>query len=79
MTDELKELNERLKKCQMTVSCSDGCGDTSYGKCNRPVKYRVPYVAMNVEYVCGIHARSLDKLYKRTGQNIQCIPLSSSR
>ena len=75
MTDQ--EIKEKLAKCQMTVgnwSLVSGCN--GYSKCGRPAKYRVPYVAMHVEYVCGIHARSLDKMYERTGQNIRCIPLS---
>ena len=64
------------KKCQMTVgeySIISGCD--GYGKCGKPTKFRVPKVEMGVEYVCGIHARSLDKMFVRTGQNIRCRPI----
>ena len=74
---EMTELNERLVRCQMTMSkCS--LVNESYFKCGKPAKYRVPVVEMHVEYVCGIHAKSLDKLYERTGQSIRCILLSGS-
>lgn len=67
-----------MKKCQMTISYDTGLGCDGYEKCNRPAKFKAPEAAMNVEFVCDIHARSLDKMYKRTGQNIKCLPLEAN-
>ncbi len=64
-----------MRKCQMTISYDTGLGCDGYGKCGRPAKFKAHEVAMNVEFVCGIHARTLDKFYKRTGKNIRCLPL----
>ena len=47
-------------------------GNAAYGKCGRPAKYKVPKPEMGIEFVCGIHANSLDKMYQRTGQSIRC-------
>lgn len=64
------------EKCQMTVGGWDELtGQCNYYKCGKPAKFKVPKVEMEVEYVCGIHARSINKLYKRTGQNLQCLKL----
>lgn len=61
------------KKCQMTIGEWDSVsGSGGYGKCSRPAKFRTPVVRMGVEFVCGIHARSLDLMYERTGQKIRC-------
>jgi len=48
----------------------------SLEKCGRPAKFRLPNPQMRVEYVCGIHARSLNKMFERTGQNTRCIPIA---
>ena len=44
-------------------------------KCDRPAKFRVPKPKMGVVYVCGIHARSINRMFEKTGQNIRCIPI----
>lgn len=62
-----------MKKCQMTME-TDFVSHTS-AKCGRPAKFRVPKPQMLVEYVCGIHARSLDRMFEKTGQNMRCIPI----
>ncbi len=68
------------RTCQMTVGgWVEACGVSSYGKCGSPAKFRVPNPAMNVEFVCGIHARSLDAMFGRTGQSKRCQPLGRSR
>jgi hypothetical protein len=60
--------------CQMTVSSPEfpGSSYVIYGKCGRPAKFITPKPKMGVEYICGVHANSLNKFYKRTGQNITC-------
>jgi hypothetical protein len=67
-----------MHTCQMTIGWDafPGAGFRSYGKCNRPAKYRNPRPSMGVEFICGVHARSLDTMYKRTGQNLKCVPLA---
>ena len=64
--------------CQMTISWGTYGKDSihlSYGKCNKPAKYKNPKPKMGVEYICGIHARSLDKTYERIGQITRCSKL----
>ena len=63
-------------KCQMTVEGLYSAVTTDYYECGRPAKFIVPKPEMGVEYVCGIHARSLDLMYKRTGQELRCQPLN---
>ena len=64
-------------KCQMTLEPDFIVGSRfDHVTCDRPAKFRVPQPKMGVEYVCGIHARSLDKMFERTNQNIRCIPLA---
>jgi hypothetical protein len=46
-----------------------------YDKCGSPAKYRVPNPKMAVEYVCGIHANSLNKMFERIGSDLKCIPI----
>jgi hypothetical protein len=64
--------------CQMTVTTKfeDLAYLQSYDRCNRPAKYRNPQPQMGIEFVCGVHARSLDKMYKRIGSDVRCLPLS---
>jgi hypothetical protein len=62
--------------CQMTVDHASNSLFPVYGKCGKPAKYKVPHPSMKVEYVCGIHARSLDKLFERTGKTYRCEPLA---
>lgn len=50
-------------------------GWESYGKCGKPAKYRNPEPDMGVEFVCGVHARSINKFYERVGKEIRCVPL----
>lgn len=71
----LFNMNENKKTCQMTIAGDFVSGRYSSLKCDRPAKFRVPNPKMGVEYVCGIHARSLDKMFERTEQNTRCIPL----
>jgi hypothetical protein len=59
----------------MTIDFTPKSNWATYGKCNKPAKFKVPNPKMGVEYVCGIHARSLDKMFERTGQNIRCLPI----
>ena len=68
------------ERCQMTVQyelypelrCFSEIG---YCKCNRPAKFRVPTPFMGVEYVCGMHARSVDATYRRVKVSDRCIKL----
>ncbi len=63
-------------KCQMTVGeWGFVSQEKGYGKCGKPAKFRVPNVEMRVEFVCGTHANSLNKMYERTGQTIRCEPI----
>ena len=67
----------RNQKCQMTIGEWDSVsGSGGYAKCGRLAKFRNPKPSMGIEYICGIHARSLDAMYKRTRQEIRCQPLS---
>ncbi len=65
-----------MKRCQMTVGewgfVSRGEG---YGRCGKPAKFKNPKPEMRVEYICGIHANSLNKMYERTGQTTRCEPI----
>lgn len=64
--------------CQMTVSLGtfgEGSHWESYGECGKPAKFKLSNPVMGVEYVCGIHARSLNKTYERIGKPDRCIPL----
>jgi hypothetical protein len=72
----------KIITCDMTVEY-DVYPDMKYFpksamKCGRPAKFKNPYPNMNVAYVCGIHARSLNKLYVRIGNLQHCIPLEIS-
>ena len=62
--------------CQMTISPGTefpgGSGKPVYCKCNKPAKFISPKVIMGVKYLCGIHARSVNKMYERTGQKLRC-------
>jgi len=62
-------------KCQITIESDFISGRYDSLKCDKPAKFINPNPQMGVQYVCGIHANSLDKMFKRTGQNIKCLPL----
>ena len=65
------------KYCQMTIGEYDFVsGDAGYSKCSKPAKYKIPHPKMGVEYVCGIHANSLNKMFKRIGSEEKCERLS---
>ncbi len=67
-----------MNRCQMTTSFPtypNSKSFLSYEKCGKPAKFRAPNVEMGVEFVCGIHANSLNKMYERTGQTIRCEPI----
>ena len=70
---ERQECGRNMKRCQMTME-TDFVSHTS-AKCDRPAKFRVPKPQMQVEYVCGIHALSLNRMFEKTGQNMRCIPI----
>ena len=61
--------------CEMHTGEYDWISRGGYLVCHRPAKFRVPGVKTQVEYVCGIHANSLNKMYKRIGQDIRCMEL----
>jgi len=65
-------------KCQMTIESDFISGRYDSLKCDKPAKFKVPNPKMGVQYVCGIHARSLDKMFERTGQKLRCLPLDFS-
>lgn len=67
-----------LKTCQMTISTPRFPGGSiylTYFLCGKPAKFRNPKPQMNVEFVCGIHARSINKTYERIGSKLRCIPI----
>jgi hypothetical protein len=67
-----------MRLCQMTVGEYNlVSGSKGYGKCNRPAKFKIP-PQMGVEFVCGIHANSLNKMYERTHQHIRCVLLKEA-
>ena len=69
------------EKCQMTIALPefpDSKASLVYFPCGKPAKYINPKPKMGIEYICGIHASSLNKMYKRTGQNIRCQPIGGS-
>lgn len=61
--------------CQMSIGSDFISGRYERIPCDRPAKFKNPKVQMGIEYVCGIHASSLNKMYKRINQNIECVPL----
>ena len=67
---------DNKKTCQMTTGDFNFVNPlNSYCQCGKPAKYKVPKPQMGVEYVCGIHAHSINLTYKRTNQDLKCIPL----
>lgn len=69
------------QKCQMTIDSIQNSQSllpqTVY--CSRPAKYRLPQPKMGVEFVCGIHARPLDAMFKRMGSNQRCLKLKEQK
>ena len=64
-------------KCQMTKeSYPIAAYRYDHVTCGKPAKFKVPNPQMGVEYVCGIHARSINKMFERTNQDIRCIPIA---
>ena len=64
--------------CNMTIGIYDivaGHKSASFAKCCRPAKFINPRPQMGILYVCGIHARSLDKMFVRTGQGVRCLKI----
>lgn len=59
----------------MTVGSDFVSGRYESLKCNSPAKFKNPKPQMGVQYICGIHARSLDKMFEHTGQKVRCLPL----
>ena len=64
-------------KCQMTVGKYDDVSGFDGGRCSKPAKFSVPKPQMGVEYVCGIHARSLNIMFERVGSSRRCPPLNN--
>ena len=60
----------------MTVDTTPNDIWPTYEKCGRPAKFRVPHPKMKVEFVCGIHAQSINKTLERIGSNDRCILLN---
>jgi hypothetical protein len=61
--------------CQMTIDTTPKRMWPHYAPCGKPAKYKTPKPEMQVEYVCGIHANSLNKMYIRIGDKTRCVPL----
>lgn len=60
--------------CEIHVDL-DVCFDTVQ-PCGRPAKFISPKDPMNLQkYVCGIHRRSIDGMYKRTNRKLRCVPI----
>lgn len=68
-----------MRTCQMTMEYDCTVGRSSHVNCDRPAKFKVPNPQMRVEYVCGIHARSLNRMFEKTNQNIRCMPLGQAK
>jgi hypothetical protein len=66
-------MGDNIHYCQMTTGNKTLI--TEYARCGKPAKFRNPKPSMGVEFLCGTHAHSVDALYKRTNQNLECIPL----
>jgi hypothetical protein len=65
-----------MQTCQMTTGGWSNIDPLLfYDKCGRKARFTVPEPKMNVKFVCGIHARSLNAMYKRTGKILKCKPL----
>jgi hypothetical protein len=62
-------------KCQMTIFCGRIDGRLGSCTCNRPAKFRNPRPHMGIKFVCGIHAHSLDAMYKRINSKLRCVPI----
>lgn len=60
-----------MKTCQMTVSYFD-CGTEHFHQCGKPAKYKNPKPEMGVNFICGIHARSLNKMFERIESDLRC-------
>ncbi len=68
----MDNIEEVKKICQMTLESDFIAGRYDSVKCNRLAKFINPKPTMGIKYVCGVHARSLDAMYKRTGQTERC-------
>ena len=65
-------MTKEIKTCEINVTL-DVCFDTIC-PCGKQAKFITPKDKMNKrrKYVCGIHRRSIDKMYERTGRDLRC-------
>ncbi len=63
---------QEMKRCEQTVECADGIGVCT--TCDNPVKFITPYDSLygRKRGVCGIHRRSIDKMYENLGDTQRC-------
>lgn len=75
----LQVSDRQIRCCEMTMG-EYGPTGPDYYKCNRPAKYVTPVDKLNKRrlFVCGIHKRSVDDLYKRVNSTERCIPIAKA-
>lgn len=63
-----------MKKCMELVENKYG----NYCQCNKPAKFITPTKVLGrYMYLCGIHARSFNKVYEKSNKK-KCIPLENN-
>ena len=75
----IRTMKKYQRTCQMTIEFNlypDSTTMKGYGKCNKPAKFKNPKPQMGVEYVCGIHARSINRMFERISNSERCLPIS---
>ena len=65
-----------MKRCKIHVTFSNGI-KYKITPCNRPAKFKTIPDSLNKKsnFVCGIHRRSIDIMYKKQGKETRCVPL----
>ena len=73
--EKIRKLNQT---CEITVEFFDVFH--TYSACGRRAEYRTPkdLISGNQYYVCGIHRRSIDIMYRNLGNHKRCKKLDEA-
>lgn len=65
------------EKCQIHIDLNPEFDTVCL--CDRPAKFISPADAINPrQYVCGIHRRAADAMWRRQGMETRCVPIRQS-
>lgn len=76
MTSNKKSnISKKILTCDMTINGDFNSSD-NYAPCGKIAKYKSPEKIFDRIYnLCGIHANSLNKFYKKNERNLKCIEI----